>query len=151
MSKETQLTPLFLGSDHGGFELKNAILDYLKKTRPLFQLSDLGTYSTESVDYPDFAKKVCEAVLGTPKSLGILVCGTGVGISMAANRFKGIRAALVYSLFTAQMAKKHNDANILCLGGRTTSLEDAKLFVDTWLDESFEGGRHLGRIQKMDC
>lgn len=140
---------LAIGSDHGGFELKNEILSLLK-TRPEIEIIDVGTTNTESVDYPDFGRRVAEMVAHGKADTGILICGTGIGISMMANRFKGVRAALVYDSFTAEMSKAHNNANILCLGGRTTTPENAKHYVDLWLNTSFEGGRHLTRIQKLD-
>jgi len=138
---------IFLGSDHGGFELKTKIEAHLSMT---YKIQDLGTYTPDSVDYPLFAQKVACAVLAHQNSVGILVCGTGIGISIAANRFNGIRAALVYDSFTAQMAKRHNNANILCLGGRTTPCETAFQLVDIWLNEPFEAGRHQNRLDLMD-
>lgn len=141
---------IFLGSDHGGLDLKSTLHSYLTNTRPTIHCVDLGTDQPTSVDYPDFAQKVAQSVLKTSESLGILICGTGIGISIAANRFNGIRAALVYDAFTAKMAKAHNNANILCLGGRTTDAETAKTLVDIWIDESFEGDRHMRRLAKLD-
>jgi ribose 5-phosphate isomerase B len=102
------------------------------------------------VDYPDIAAMVAKSVLSTPHSRGILICGTGIGISIKANRYPGIRAALVYSAFTAEMAKAHNDANILCFGGRTTSPEEALAYVGIWENTVYEGGRHTLRLQKLD-
>jgi ribose 5-phosphate isomerase B len=147
---QTNKTAIFLGADHGGWELKNILAEYLKQTRSNLEVFDEGTNSAASVDYPDFGAKIAKKILATPKSLGILVCGTGIGISIAANRFKGIRAALVYDEFTAQMTKKHNNANIICFGGRTTTPEQAKKLLDIWLNEEFEGGRHQARINKLD-
>ncbi len=139
-----------LGSDHGGFELKDAIKQFLTVSYPDAHILDFGTHDAASVHYPDFARKVCKSILSSEANVGILVCGTGIGISMMANRFKGIRAALVYDLFTAEMAKVHNNANVLCLGGRTTSVETAKKIIAKWLDSEFEGGRHASRIQMLD-
>jgi ribose 5-phosphate isomerase B len=141
---------LAIGSDHGGLELKRVIVDFLKTTHPEISIMDVGTYTTDSVDYPDFGRQVATHILHKEADAGILICGTGIGISMMANRFKGIRAALVHDRFTAEMSKAHNNANILCLGGRTTSVEDAKTFVKIWLDTPFEGGRHQGRLDKLD-
>lgn len=141
---------LYLGADHGAIELKNALRDYLRTIRTDINIHDEGTDNHDSVDYPDFAKKVVEKVLKKPGNMGILCCGTGIGICMAANRFPGIRAALVYDEFTAKMAKEHNNANILCLGGRTTPFEKAKQLVEIWLDSQFEGGRHQRRLDKLD-
>jgi ribose 5-phosphate isomerase B len=141
---------LALGSDHGGLELKNIIKEYIHKTRPEIQLNDLGTYNNDSVDYPDYGKKVAKSILDGENEVGIICCGTGIGISMAANRYKGIRAALVFNEFTAQMAKEHNNANIISMGGRTTEPELAKKLVDIWLDKEFEGGRHQNRLDKIE-
>lgn len=141
------MTTLYLGSDHGGFALKNSLKSYLVSKG--FTIIDEGTHNEDSCDYPDLGKKVAQSVLNTSESLGILICGTGIGISIAANRFKGIRAALVYNDFTAQMAKEHNNANILCLGARTTDEAAAKRLIDIWLNAKFEGGRHQNRVNKL--
>tara|TARA_E500000178_G_C16970059_1_gene730468 strand:- start:814 stop:1245 length:432 start_codon:yes stop_codon:yes gene_type:complete len=138
-----------LGSDHGAFELKNQLITYLNLKEDT-QTIDLGVNTTESVDYPDFADKVVQEIRNGNVDLGILCCGTGIGISIRANRHKGIRAALVYDEFTAQMAKAHNNANILCFGGRTTSFEEAKTYLDIWLNTDFEAGRHQRRLDKLD-
>ena len=141
---------IYIGSDHGALELKNSIVNYLQYKQDI-EAYDLGTEDTQSVDYPDFADRVVKSVLSNSLSCGILCCGTGIGISIRANRFKGIRAALVYDAFTAQMAKEHNNANVLCFGGRTSSLEDVKTYIDIWLKASFEGGRHQRRLDKLDA
>ena len=140
---------LVVGSDHGGFDLKNDILTFLQSKSGI-QFEDVGTYSSESVDYPDFADKVVQSILKGDADRGVLVCGTGIGISIKANRYKGIRAALVYDAFTAEMAKAHNNANILCFGGRTTSIDIVKLCLDTWMKTIYEGGRHQRRLDKLD-
>ena len=137
-----------IASDHGGFELKEKIKSYLASKE--IKTDDLGTDSPESVDYPDFAKKMARHILASKADLGILICGTGVGISIAANRFKGIRAALLYSPFVAEMAKKHNNANVVVFGGRTMDFENVKECLDVFLKTEFEGGRHLRRIEKID-
>ena len=137
-----------IASDHGGFELKEKIKSYLASKK--METEDLGTDSPESVDYPDFAKKMARHILALKADLGILICGTGVGISIAANRFKGIRAALLYSPFVAEMAKKHNNANVVVFGGRTMDFENVKECLDVFLKTEFEGGRHLRRIEKID-
>lgn len=142
-----QNSMIAIGSDHGGYELKNHLVKYL--TDKGLEVRDYGTYSEDSVDYPDCARPVCEAVLGKTAERGILVCGTGIGISMAANKFHGIRAALCGDVFSAKMAKQHNNANILCLGGRVVGRELAFMIVDTWLNEDFEGGRHEARVMKI--
>jgi ribose 5-phosphate isomerase B len=143
------MTKLFIGSDHGALELKDKLVAYLK-TITAIDLTDCGTFDTQSVDYPDIADSVVKQVLNDSNNLGILCCGTGIGISIKANRNKGIRAALVYDEFTSKMAKEHNNANILCLGGRTTSFESAKIYISTWLNSAYEGGRHQRRLDKLD-
>jgi len=143
-------TTLAIASDHGALELKNALVTYLKNSHPEFEILDLGTHNTESVHYPTYANLVCEKILAHDAQLGILCCGTGIGISIAANRHKGIRAAVVHDEFTAKMAKAHNNANILCLGGRTTPFDQAKHLVETWLATKFEGDRHQIRLDLID-
>ncbi len=137
-----------MGADHGGFELKEFLKDYL--TKKGFEIIDRGTNSEESVDYPDFAKLVAKDILDNKAEKGVVICGTGIGISISANRFKGIRAALVHSKEYAKLSREHNDANVLALGGRFTTKEDAKTFADIFFSTEFEGGRHLRRINKMD-
>ena len=134
-----------IGSDHGGFELKNYIVKYLLEKG--YAVKDYGTYSEDSVDYPDCAKPVCESVISGEAERGILICG--IGISIAANKYKGIRAALCSNEYSAAMSRRHNDANILCMGGRVIGRELAYLITDTWLKEKFEGGRHAQRIAKI--
>jgi len=134
-------------SDHGGFALK----EYLKKNISEMEWIDYGCYSEESVDYPDMAKILAESILGGKVSRGIAICGTGIGISIALNRYKQIRAALCHNLFTAEMSRKHNDANILSLGGRILSNEEALAIVNTFFKTSFEGGRHKTRIEKLEA
>ncbi len=136
-----------IGSDHGGFSLKEVIKKYLIEKG--YEVKDFGCFSEESVDYPDYAKKVAQAVAKGEYSVGVLMCGTGIGISIAANKVKGIRAALCHDGLTARLAKQHNNANIICIGGRTTGVETAKDIVDNWLNSEFEGGRHLRRINKI--
>ena len=136
-----------IGADHGGFELKEHIVKYLKDKG--IEVKDFGTYSEESVDYPDCAAPVCKAVQTGEAESGILICGTGIGISMAANKYKGIRAALCSDVYSATMTKRHNNANIICLGGRVTGRELAFMIVDAWLNAEFEGGRHQNRIDKI--
>ncbi len=136
-----------LGCDHGGLEHKNAILEHLKSRG--FEVEDFGIYEQVSVDYPDIAIKVANAIKEGVCQRGILVCGTGIGMSLAANKVKGIRAAVCSEHFSAKYTRLHNDSNILCLGGRVigigTALELADLFVNT----EFEGGRHAARIDKI--
>ena len=136
-----------IGSDHGGFELKTHVIKYLKEQG--IELYDFGTYSEDSCDYPDIAEKVAKAVANGEYEKGILICGTGIGISVAANKVDGIRAALCGDVYSAKMTRKHNDANILCMGGRVTGRELAFMICDTFLSEEFEGGRHQTRIDKI--
>lgn len=138
------------GCDHGGFDLKEPIINYLNSLNEV-EILDFGTNNgAESVDYPDFARKVAEAVMENKADLGILVCGTGIGISIAANKFHGVRAALCYDEYTARMSKAHNNANILALGGRTTGSATALEIVKVWLNTPFEGGRHERRIKLIE-
>ncbi|MBE0502547.1 MAG: ribose 5-phosphate isomerase B [Desulfuromonadales bacterium] len=136
-----------IGSDHGGLQLKDAVRTYLVG-RGLI-VDDLGTNSEDSVDYPDFGARVAQAVSRQVVAKGILVCGTGIGMSITANKFPGVRAALVWDDFTAQMAKEHNDANILVLGGRVLTADAACRMIGIWLDTAFAGGRHQGRLDKI--
>lgn len=137
-----------IASDHGGVDMKNALVEYF--TQHGLNVTDLGTNSTDSVDYPDYADKMAQHILAKESDFGILICGTGVGISIAANRHKGIRAALIYNEFVAQMAKAHNNANIIVFGGRTMNVEDVKKYCEIFINTSFEGGRHQNRLNKLD-
>jgi len=138
---------MLLASDHGALELKSSIAAFLKERGIDFK--DCGPFDATSVDYPDYAEKVAGAVSRGESEAGILFCGTGIGISIAANKFPHVRAALVTDPFMAQMAKEHNNANILVLGGRTTTPERGREIVAAWLDAVFEGGRHQGRLDKI--
>jgi ribose 5-phosphate isomerase B len=135
-----------IAADHGGFEMK----EELKKHYKGFDWLDLGTTGTDSVDYPDYAKKMAKVMLSHEAELGILVCGTGVGISIAANRYKGIRAALIYNTEVAKLAKQHNNANVLVFGGRTMLVDDVINSIDTFLQSEYEGGRHQRRLDKIE-
>jgi len=139
---------IIIGSDHGGYELKEFIKSELDKKDIPFE--DIGTNSSESVDYPNYGAKVAQAVANGEYKRGILICGTGIGISITANRFKGVRAALCCSVEMARLSREHNNANILALGGRTTVPEDAAAILETWLTTPFEGGRHERRVGLMD-
>ncbi|MGL4308394.1 ribose 5-phosphate isomerase B [Cetobacterium sp. SF1] len=139
---------IVLGADHGGYQLKEVIKKYL--TEKGYEVLDKGTYSTDSVDYPDYAKAVAQSILNKEADYGVLVCGTGLGISIAANRYKGIRAALCNNTTMAKLTREHNNANILALGGRTTGDVLALDILDTFLNTEFQGGRHQNRIDKMD-
>ena len=136
-----------LGCDHGGFGLKQEILSYLQQAG--YAVNDLGCHSEESVDYPDFAERVCAAIGSRKADRGILICGTGIGMSMAANRYRHIRAALCQEPFSARMSREHNDANVLCLGGRVLGPSLALDIVRVWLATECAGGRHLRRITMM--
>lgn len=138
---------IIIGSDHGGLALKTALNSYLNRRG--FQVTDAGTNGDASVDYPDFGQKVAETVISGEAELGILICGTGIGMSIAANKIPGIRAALVTDVFMARMAKEHNNANVLVLGGRVLDEQKACDLVGAWLDATFEGGRHQARLDKI--
>lgn len=138
---------IVIGSDHGGLDLKSAVTQFL--TGRGIQVSDVGTDNDASVDYPEYGLKVAEMVASGAAERGVLVCGTGIGMSIAANKVPGIRAALVTDAFMARMAKEHNNANILVLGGRVLDNQEACTLVGTWLDATFEGGRHQGRLDKI--
>ncbi len=137
-----------IASDHGGFELKQKLLEYYAQRGT--NLVDLGAYSNESCDYPLIARKMTDAVLSGNADWGILVCGTGIGISIAANRVKGIRAALLYNAEVARLAREHNNANIAVFGGRMQNFEDVVKYLDIFANTQFEGGRHLRRINELD-
>lgn len=136
-----------IAADHGGFELKGVIIDHL--TKKGYEMVNLGTDTADSVDYPDYAEKCAQQVLSGAVSFGIVVCGTGIGISIAANKINGIRCALCHSPETAALAKQHNNANIISLGGRTTTDEMALKIVDAFIDAEFEGDRHQRRVDKI--
>jgi ribose 5-phosphate isomerase B len=136
-----------IGSDHGGFELKEAVKSLLLERK--IDLEDLGTDNGNSVDYPDFGEKVARMVSSGTAEKGVLVCGTGIGMSIVANKFPGVRAALAADIYMAKMAKLHNNANILVLGGRVIDENEARDMVEAWLDSQFEGGRHQGRLDKI--
>lgn len=137
-----------IASDHGGFELKEIVKKHLEERG--LEVADLGTNSDASVDYPVYGKACGEAVVSGEADCGIVVCGTGIGISIAANKVKGVRCGLCTSVEMAQLTKQHNNANVLALGGRTTPAELALQIVDAWLDTEFEGGRHERRTGMLD-
>lgn len=136
-----------IASDRAGLELKNYILQELSKQ---YSFEDLGTYNQEPVDYPDYALKVVNKILDKSSEFGILICGTGIGMSIAANRHKGIRASLCHNSLEARLTREHNDANILCLGGRIIGKECALENVKVFLTIDFTGGRHTNRVKKLD-
>ena len=139
---------IVLGSDHGGLALKETVKELLKERG--LTVEDCGTDNGDSVDYPDFGEKVARRVSSGVAEKGVLFCGTGIGMSIVANKFPRIRAALATDVFMARMAKEHNNANILVLGGRVLDGEKAKKMVAAWLDATFEGGRHQGRLDKIE-
>ena len=138
---------IVLGSDHAGVRTKDHLVGRLAAAG--HEVEDVGTHGTESVDYPDFARKVAIRVAEGRADLGILVCGTGLGVSIAANKVPGVRAAVCRSEYEARMARRHNDANVLCLGERVTGLGLAEATCDAFLAEGFEGGRHARRVEKI--
>ncbi|CUU45332.1 ribose 5-phosphate isomerase B [Clostridium beijerinckii] len=137
-----------LGCDHGGINLKGAIKKYLISKN--IEVEDFGTNSSESVNYPEYAIKVSKAVTSKECDLGILCCGTGIGMSIAANKHKGIRAAVVGDCFSAKMTREHNNTNVLCLGERVTGEGLALTIVDTWINSKFQGGRHSERLALVE-
>ncbi|MGH7275385.1 MAG: ribose 5-phosphate isomerase B [Nitrospiria bacterium] len=138
---------LAIASDHAGLKLKNRVIDLLKKKD--IEVKDFGTDNDESVDYPDFGMRVAEAVSRRQIERGILLCGSGIGMSIVANKYRGVRAALCYDTQTARLSREHNDANILVMGGRLLAEPKALEIVRTWLETEFEGGRHARRIKKI--
>lgn len=139
---------IYIASDHAGFEVKNKLYSFLEEQGQ--NVVDLGTDSEESCHYPDFAKSLCEKIQSNPSARGVLICGSGVGVSMTANRFKGVRAALCHREDVAKLSREHNDSNVLCLGARTISLEENRTILSTWLKTAFEGNRHSLRIKRFD-
>ncbi len=135
------------GADHGGFGLKDLLIEAAAAHG--HATIDFGTNGPDSVDYPDFAQAVCQAIAEGRASRGVLVCGTGIGISIAANRFRHIRCALVHDVTTARLTRQHNDANVLALGARIVGPQVALDCLHAWLDTGFEGGRHAGRLAKL--
>lgn len=147
MSEGSRKPRIVLGADHAGFPVKEAIREYLQNAG--YVVDDVGTWSEESVDYPDFGKAVGEHVISRQDDLGIAVCGTGIGISIAANKVPGVRAACAHNVDTAKLAREHNDANVLALGGRVVTDAQAIEMVQAFLKARFAGGRHERRIEKI--
>ncbi len=145
----SNMSKIAIASDHGGFELKNEIINYLKEK--LYIYKDFGCFDSQPVDYPDYALKVGKAIVSNEYQLGILICGTGIGMSIAANKIKGIRAALCHDTFSARMAKEHNKSNILTMGGRVIGKGLAQEIVSVWLMAEFSReSRHIVRLQKVE-
>jgi ribose 5-phosphate isomerase B len=138
----------YIATDHAGVDLKDYTVELLRNKG--HEVVDLGPYSKDRVDYPDFAHKVATSVLEDKGSQGVLICGSGIGMSMAANRHAGIRAALCHDAYTAQVARGHNDANILCFGERIVGRGVAESIIDAWLNSNFDGGRHCARVEKIE-
>jgi len=137
-----------IGSDHAGFDLKSEILSFLCMEG--CDIQDMGTFAPDSVDYPDYAHLVVREMLEGRADLGILICGTGIGMSITANRYPGIRAALCTDAFMARLSREHNDANVLCLGARVVGVGLALDIVNAWINASFAGGRHQRRVEKIE-
>ena len=138
-----------IASDHAGFHLKQTLGAHMRERG--LEVVDLGTHVAERCDYPDYAARVARAIVDGDCGLGLLVCGTGVGMSMSANRFAGIRAAVVSDTFSARATRQHNDCNVLCLGERVVGTGLAQDIIDAWLDAEFEGGRHAMRVEKLEA
>lgn len=138
---------IFIACDHAAFEAKEALKAALSASH---QITDLGTYTADSVHYPEYAQKLAKAVLAAPGSRGLLLCGSGIGVSIAANRFKGIRAALCRDLDDAEMCRRHNDANVMCLAGRKTPVKELIPMAEKFLSTAFEGGRHQTRVEMIE-
>lgn len=139
---------IVIASDHAGVELKAALCEVIRAGGR--EVRDLGPADTASVDYPDFAHRVADAVASGEAAMGVLICGTGIGMSLSANRHRGVRAALCHDAFTAEMARRHNDANVLCVGARVTGSDVAKQMVRIFVDTPFEGGRHQRRVERIE-
>lgn len=140
---------IYIASDHAGYEIKDFVKELVKSLG--HKIVDLGPNSADRVDYPDFAKKCADAVMADKKSFGILICGTGIGISISANKVKGIRAALCHDSYTARLAREHNDANILCFGERVVGKGIIADMIKVFASTEFEGGRHAGRVEKIEA
>ncbi|RLA79711.1 MAG: ribose 5-phosphate isomerase B [Epsilonproteobacteria bacterium] len=139
----------YIGADHAGIEIKSYVKELFEAKG--HKVEDLGPFNKDRVDYPDFAAKVCKSVLEDKGSKGILICGTGLGMSMAANKFDGIRAALCHNEYSAAMAREHNDANILCMGERVSGQGMVEAIINAWDSNEFAGGRHAGRVEKINA
>jgi ribose 5-phosphate isomerase B len=145
------MNKIWIGNDHGGYEMKLQIIDHLKKNG--YDFNDVGSDSTEIVRYPYFARKVAMAISGGEAERGILICSTGIGMSIIANKFKGVRASVCTSTYMSKMTRKHNNSNILCIGGKITGIFEVIDILDTWLTTDYEGGRHdisLGLIEEAE-
>jgi ribose 5-phosphate isomerase B len=149
VSDSTKASKIALGSDHAGFELKQSVKEILAAEN--LEVEDFGTFSLDSCDYPDYARQVATAVSTGQCAKGILVCGSGIGVSIVANKVRSVRAALVHDVETARLSRQHNDSNVLCLAGRTTAVALAAEIIKAWLVTDFEGGRHERRVKKIEA
>ena len=140
---------LYIACDHAAIEMKNEIANYLREKS--YDVEDLGINEGEKIDYPVAAEKVARSVVADEGSKGILICGTGIGMSIAANKVKGIRAAAVSEVYSAKLTRVHNDTNVLCFGARVIGIETAKMIVDSYLEAEFEGGRHAARVALIEA
>lgn len=147
MQRDNQKQTYVIGTDHAGVNIKNFVIALLQEKG--FSVIDLAPQDTQRVDYPDYAKKVCDALKENPQYRGILICGSGIGMSIAANRYKHIRAALCHDAYMAKMARLHNDANVLCMGERVSGLGEVASILEAFIDSEFEGGRHTQRVGKL--
>ena len=138
----------YIANDHAGINIVKEVIKMLEDRGN--EVEHIGAYDSQRVDYPDFAHNLCQKVNSHESSFGILICGTGIGMSLAANKHRGIRAALVHDSYTAQMARAHNDANVLCFGERVVGLGVVESIIDTWIKTPFEGGRHASRVEKIE-
>lgn len=145
---------IIIGSDHGGFELKKCIVDHLQNKCKKYIITDIGVFSDASIDYPDICRKLINTYYETLKKSNdvfcIVICGTGIGVSISCNKYHNIRCALCHNKYTAEMAKKHNNANVIAIGGRIITVSDASDIVDTYIQTQFEGGRHQRRLDKIE-
>lgn len=133
--------------DHGGFEVKEKVIKHLQELG--HNVQDFGTFSSDSCDYPDFAFPCCKSIIDKKNEVGVLICGTGIGMSICANKVKGIRCAHVNDAFSAEMTRRHNNTNVIALGARIATLEEIISYIDIFLTTPFDGGRHLGRVEKI--
>ncbi len=138
----------YIATDHAAYRIKSSVIEMLQNLE--CEVVDLGPDNSDRVDYPDYAHKLCKELLRDAGSFGILICGTGIGMSLAANKHEGIRAALCHDAYTAQMAREHNDANVLCFGERVVGLGVIESIIDTFVKSDFEGGRHTQRVRKIE-
>lgn len=145
---DKSIKKVVLGADHAGFAYKELIRSHLESKG--YTVDDIGTFDDDSVDYPDYAIEVARIVASGRSERGILVCGTGIGVSIAANKVKGVRAAVCHDVFTARASRVHNDANVLALGARVLKPEEVIEITDVWLETGFEGGRHTNRVEKIN-